>query len=235
LNGITAAILTWPSSTIPTIPKPILVILCGESSEEEFCKTKEKICQLNATIDTTLLKVALIKRLTYASAVRRDYLTLRNILVFAQGLGHDIVLDALKYAVAAWSNRKGAEDIVGVCKAYTTILSPLRKPSEDLVALGFTSIADTLDQRPRGCDWVLERLQGELRVLDRPYHSPRAECAAIQLAGYVTLSHRLVVHEGNMDLMRDKVLSFGRLIRRAINPENVSSFGVPLEIHILMI
>jgi hypothetical protein len=210
-------------------------LICGENSGEEFQKMKVKICRLNATIDITLLKVALIRKLTYATAINRDYLTLRDLLVFAQSLGPDMAIDALKCAVAAWSSRRGAEDIIGVCKAYTTILSPLRKPSEDLVALGFTSISDTLDQRPQGCDSVLERLQGELRVLDRPYHTPRTESAAIQLSGYVTLSHRLVMHEGNMDSMRDKVLSWGRLIRRAINQENVSFFGAPLRIHILMI
>jgi hypothetical protein len=189
---------------------------------------------LNSTIDITLFKVALVKKLTFATAINRDYLALRDLLLFAQSLGPDMAIDALKCAVAAWSNRRGAEDVLGACRAYFTILSPLNNsPSEDLVALGLTSIANTLDQLPEVCNWVLESLQGEFRVLDCPFSSPRAECAAIRLSGYATLSHVLVSGRENKDLLRDKVLSWVRLIRRAINHKNVSSFRVLLETDIL--
>jgi hypothetical protein len=58
--------------------------------------------------------LALLLSVQYATVIKRDYLILQNTLHFAQSLGHDVILDVLKCAVAAWSTRREAEDVLFV-------------------------------------------------------------------------------------------------------------------------
>jgi hypothetical protein len=166
LNVVSAAILTYPVSALAKVPEQMLVLICGKNTWELLQEMMQKICRPSLSMNISLLNVAILKRVTYATAIRRDHLALQNTLLFAQSLGHDVVLEALKCAVAAWSSRKEAEDILGLCRGFIRLLS--NSPSQDLVALGLTSIAETLNRRPQGSNWIIESLQSEFAILDPP-------------------------------------------------------------------
>jgi hypothetical protein len=240
LNLIADVVASWPPWRREEIhSSPMFTLLCGQHSEVEFLNIQQKISQLSPSrmlaSGAFLLEVKLIQHVIFGTSIQTDYVTVQDVLEYAISLGHDVAKEALECFYEAWNNKRSEDDILNISRTYIALLSP--SISEDLVCLILTGIVTILDERPTGCDCIVEKLHPDLTTLqiDTLCNTPKTESAAIELSGYIILTHVLVAIQEDREMERDKILSWGRLIRSAMQPDNVSSFRISLEKCKLMI